>query len=87
MQALQPPIVILSTLPTAGGRYSMGAASTLRYEFKTGRPIERTLPSDNRVHAAALDWIALGREVLPGTRPMSQVEKESINAFFLSHFE
>ena len=37
-------------------------------------------------HSSALDWVSLGREVLPNSSPLTVEERASVNAFFWSHF-
>jgi hypothetical protein len=38
-------------------------------------------------HQAALDWLALSKDVLPNASPLTPEERASINEFFWSHFE
>jgi hypothetical protein len=37
--------------------------------------------------AAALDWLALSKVVLPNAQPLTPEERASINEFFWSHFK
>lgn len=74
-------------------QYRPPTAVTVCYEHSAGMPLEtfnpaRTLPQVIAPsHSAALDWMALGKEVLPNARALSPEERSSINEFFLSHFE
>jgi hypothetical protein len=57
----------------------------LRQEFPTG-----FLDFSQEVepkHSNALDWISLGREVLPNATPLTAEERASVNEFFWAHFE
>jgi hypothetical protein len=74
-------------------QYRPPTAVTVCYEHFAGMPIETfdqtNIPSQAIApsHSVALDWMALGKEVLPNARSLSPEERSSINEFFLSHFQ
>jgi hypothetical protein len=74
-------------------QYRPPTAVTVCYEHFAGMPLETfnqaKTPSQAIAssHSVALDWMALGKEVLPNARSLSPEERSSINEFFLSHFQ
>jgi hypothetical protein len=74
-------------------QYRPPTAVTVCYEHFAGMPLatfnQAKTPSQaiTPSHGVALDWMALGKEVLPNSRSLSPEERSSINEFFLSHFQ
>ena len=56
----------------------IGQQPTATFELK---------PQLEPTYAAALDWLAFSKEVLPNARPLTAEERSSINEFFWSHFK
>jgi hypothetical protein len=69
--------------------YRPPTSVTICYEHRTNLPLEvfAPIPESHNDANSALDWLALGKEVLPNTRPLSAEERSSVNEFFLSHFQ
>ena len=72
-----------------GECYRPGTATSIIYKGQKQFPTDTfdlSLKVDPE-HIAALDWVSLGKEVLPDAKPLTAEERASVNEFFWSHFK
>jgi hypothetical protein len=83
------PLFVNRVSVGTGRSYAQTTITSVTYKGVESLPLEATgleilsVPTQS----AALDWMMLAKEALPGASPLTPDERLSINEFFWSHFK